>query len=330
MEQMQFPQDHVPVSHSLRIDANAQGGALLIYQLIMNVCVIATVIVACIVCTLEAVVTGQGNDSQVLWDRAMDASGWGYLAAVILGFGALLIWKKPAYVVHTIGKRGRPMTLGSFMALLSLAMAAQLISQLCNLGLQGLLEALGADMAVWQQMGSVDTSSIAMFLYVGILAPISEELLFRGVLLRSLASHSKKLAILVSAILFGLFHGNLIQTPYAIVVGLVLGYVALEYHVIWAIAIHIFNNLVFAMLLPNVLAFLPMPIVDLILWTVIIAFFVAGLLVLMVKREQVVAQWHSEKTYGWQWKAVLGAPTMVVLLVVCGLNICATMLFLFL
>ena len=61
-------------------------------------------------------------------------------------------------------------------------------------------------------------------------------------------------AILSSAILFGLFHGNLLQTPYALLMGLVLGYVTVEYSIGWAIALHMFNNLVLADLLTRLTA----------------------------------------------------------------------------
>jgi hypothetical protein len=57
-----------------------------------------------------------------------------------------------------------------------------------------------------------------------------------------------------SAILFGLFHGNLLQAPYALLVGLLLGYVTVEYSIFWAIALHMFNNLVLADLLTRLSA----------------------------------------------------------------------------
>ncbi len=66
------------------------------------------------------------------------------------------------------------------------------------------------------------------FLATVILAPVSEELLFRGLTLRFLRSAGVKFAIanVIQALLFGILHMNLVQGIYAFVVGLVLGYVA--------------------------------------------------------------------------------------------------------
>ncbi len=63
-------------------------------------------------------------------------------------------------------------------------------------------------------------------LYGVIIAPISEELIFRGVTMRyALKAMPFFLANLFQAFLFGLFHGNMIQGTYAFVAGLFLGYV---------------------------------------------------------------------------------------------------------
>ena len=51
-------------------------------------------------------------------------------------------------------------------------------------------------------------------------------------------------AVCTSALLFGLFHGNLHQIPFAILVGLALGYIVIRTNNIWiAVAVHFLNNL---------------------------------------------------------------------------------------
>ena len=64
------------------------------------------------------------------------------------------------------------------------------------------------------------------YLAVGLLAPVCEELVFRGAVLRSLlrwAGHHW-VAIFVSALLFALVHANPAQMPHAFVIGLLLGW----------------------------------------------------------------------------------------------------------
>ena len=89
-----------------------------------------------------------------------------------------------------------------------------------------------------------------MFLYACILGPIAEELVFRGFLMRGLEKRGKALAVVVTSILFGLMHGNAAQFVPTVMFGLLAGYVAMEYSMIWSIVLHIFNNLVLCYLLP--------------------------------------------------------------------------------
>jgi hypothetical protein len=81
---------------------------------------------------------------------------------------------------------------------------------------EDLIESAGLDSSI----------SFGMFLYSVILAPVSEELTFRGVTLRQAKKYLPFWAAnLFQAVLFGVFHMNLIQGVYAFFLGLFLGYV---------------------------------------------------------------------------------------------------------
>jgi membrane protease YdiL (CAAX protease family) len=74
-------------------------------------------------------------------------------------------------------------------------------------------------------MIDITTSGFSSILLLGIVAPLSEEILFRGIILKGLVSrYSPTKAILISAILFSLFHLNLYQFFGAFMIGLLLGY----------------------------------------------------------------------------------------------------------
>ena len=109
--------------------------------------------------------------------------------------------------------------------------------------LQALLSAAGVDL-VSPSMEALSESAITweMWLYIGLVGPAIEELVFRGVLMQSLAPYGRNFAIVTSALMFALYHGDLVQGLFAFVMGLVLGFVAMEYSLVWSIAIHIFNN----------------------------------------------------------------------------------------
>ncbi|MEJ5921696.1 CPBP family intramembrane glutamic endopeptidase [Bifidobacterium thermophilum] len=108
-------------------------------------------------------------------------------------------------------------------------------------------------------MDSIDASmgTLAMVLYAGFFGPIMEELLFRGLVMPALAKYGKVFSIVTSAVLFGFFHTDLLQGTYAILVGLVLGYIAAEYGLVWSIALHITNNFVFSDLFSRLLTLMP-------------------------------------------------------------------------
>ena len=97
-----------------------------------------------------------------------------------------------------------------------------------------------------------------------IAAPILEELLFRGMIYRRLRDFcNAKLAIIISAVFFGVFHGNLVQFVYAFIIGLMLAYVYEKMKTIWApIVFHVGANLLSVLiteLIPQ--SFLNVPVI---------------------------------------------------------------------
>jgi len=88
-----------------------------------------------------------------------------------------------------------------------------------------------------------------------VLAPINEECIMRGLILTKLKRNmAPVLAVIISAVLFGVFHMNLVQGIYAGFLGLFMGYLAYKYNSIMpAMLFHaIFNSLNFVLsLLPQ-------------------------------------------------------------------------------
>lgn len=79
----------------------------------------------------------------------------------------------------------------------------------------------------------------------GILIPIVEELIFRGLLFKTLRKWIPFVfSMVISAVLFGLYHGNLVQFVYATICGLMLAYLCERFQsVIVPICAHIVMNL---------------------------------------------------------------------------------------
>lgn len=86
--------------------------------------------------------------------------------------------------------------------------------------------------------GLNDDISLIMMIYTVLLAPISEELIFRGVTYRiARRAFPFWIANIIQAFLFGVFHLNMLQGCYTFILGLFLGYVCEKggsiYHVIF-------------------------------------------------------------------------------------------------
>lgn len=81
--------------------------------------------------------------------------------------------------------------------------------------------------------------------YVIIIGPIAEELIYRGMILSLLKPFGKWLAVFFSALMFALMHGNIPQALAAFMGALVYGLLAVKFDsIIPTILIHIANNFI--------------------------------------------------------------------------------------
>lgn len=82
-----------------------------------------------------------------------------------------------------------------------------------------------------------------IFLY-GVLSPVVEELIFRGLLFNRLKRIFPRIAaIILSALLFGVFHGNLVQGTYAFIMGIIIVLLYEKYKSFWTpIIFHVVAN----------------------------------------------------------------------------------------
>lgn len=123
--------------------------------------------------------------------------------------------------------------------------------------LANLITLLGT--ALVQAVSGAEPTPAAVFSYppaltavqTVLLAPLAEEWLFRGSMLRRLAPLGERGAVVVSALCFALSHSSPHQLLYALVGGLVLGYTALRTGRLWCcVLLHMGVNAA-ALLLPQ-------------------------------------------------------------------------------
>ena len=101
---------------------------------------------------------------------------------------------------------------------------------------------------------AADDSLWLRVLVMVILAPIIEEYIFRKQLIDRMNVYGGALAVFTSALMFGLFHGNLSQLFYAFTLGLVFGYVYLKTgRLRYSVGLHMLINFLGGVLAPDLL-----------------------------------------------------------------------------
>ncbi len=140
-------------------------------------------------------------------------------------------------------KRVKGSTLFPLIAIgFSVCMVSNLLTSLFML----ITQSMGLDFSYSSAETSVITTPAEImvhFISIAVVPAVSEEILFRGAILSTLRKYGDGIAVFTSALLFGLFHGNLLQIPFAFIVGLVLGWtVVYTNSMLPAILIHFVNN----------------------------------------------------------------------------------------
>lgn len=150
---------------------------------------------------------------------------------VFLGIGA---WARPSLALGVLRR----------WPLLSLGLPMGLLSTWVGEGVSGLLGAPAEGWSLLSQLAS-GPESVLILLAAGIIAPLGEELLFRGAIFGALArAGGVGLPIVGSAALFGLMHLTPGHAAAAFVSGLGLGWLRAVTGSVWpGVLAHALNNL---------------------------------------------------------------------------------------
>lgn len=186
---------------------------------------------------LESMTEGMSNEEMMLLVSQAVMSNIMILqitaqAAMLLVFG---LWYYFAY-----GRKKRPESAekpdGSHIALLA---ALGLILQFGIGSVLSLIEIfapqLMEDYNELMELMGIGEMSLPVMIAISVMAPLSEEVLCRGVILRLAERVSARFWVVnfIQALAFGILHGNWVQGAYAFLLGLLLGYIYGKYRNIW-------------------------------------------------------------------------------------------------
>lgn len=135
---------------------------------------------------------------------------------------------------------GRRFSLLALIIALACFSLSQLVAGAADSGLRTVLAGTGLHPPA--ASGGGDLNTPIMLFYGILLGPFAEELVFRGVIMNGLRRFGRVFAIITSSLLFGFMHGSLAQGLFGCISGLVLGYLAMEYGLIWSLLVHVLNN----------------------------------------------------------------------------------------
>lgn len=265
----------------MRAAFSSTGWAVLGYYLLMRICNYVMIYADVIYQSIMSTFTG-ATEGAILSN--VSGNAWGYLVCIGMGVLLMFLWKGRKFCTQELFARGRPMKVGDFFCLLAVFMMGQTLFSLLSVVQEMILNQFGFSAVRAVESATAQSETLSMFLYASFGAPIAEELLCRGLAMRPLVKYGKRFAVLMSAFFFGLMHCNIVQTPFAFVVGLVLGYVAVEYNILWAMVLHMINNLVISDLPVRLMGeVMGNTIAGLAIWVLAIA----GLIILIRRRHEI-------------------------------------------
>lgn len=156
---------------------------------------------------------------------------------------------------------------------------------------------------------------------VAVIAPLMEELLFRKVLLERLLPYGKAPAILISSIMFGVFHANFEQMFYTILLAVVCSNIVIQTGKVRnAVYIHMAYNMWGSVVAPQTLKSIPEVIA-----VIQIVFTIAAVIIFVKCRKSMfVSMKEKEETFEWK-RELCSVGSVAYLLFFIGMGIEALM-----
>ena len=216
-----------------------------------------------------------------------------------------------------------PMGTGHFLGWFVICMGGVYFGSLIGQFLMTIVSVITGETMVNQVEEMImDMSLWAVILSAVILAPIMEELIFRKLVLDRLAGYGPAVAMSVSALVFGLAHGNFYQFFYAFLLGLIFAYIYLRTgKVRYSMMLHMMVNfcgsvipiLIMRVADENEVAAILASVTQL---TFMGVFMLGGLILFICKWKEIKTYVHGNTVRGWR-RCLITSSGMILLYVCC-------------
>lgn len=288
--------NNISEKRSVKKHINHVMRGILFYNIIILLVVVADMVIK----TVGVMLEHPGGPEQ---NAAIDAllgklisNGSSSIVAVLIGTAFLLVYYRKDSLLEPMLVLGKRPSAGMLAGCICLMMLAQILFSAIAAGAEAAANQLGYSFMSSIEAATGTSKTLSMFLYAGIFGPVIEEIIYRGFLMKSLQKYGKTFAILVSAAVFGLMHGNPLQSIFAFMVGLVFGYAAMEYSIYFSILLHVLNNLLFGDVLTKLIERLPVGGQNLVYIIVVGGLAAAGCVVAFRHRKEIVSYFKRNNT----------------------------------
>ncbi len=245
-----------------------------------------------------------------------DIEAWSSIAGVLIGFLVLYKLTRPFLSFDKYIQKNKKMTFGIFLQLIAVMLSAQYIFSIFDKALEFALNKIGLSALSSVEAATLNSTTFSMLIYSCIAAPVFEELIYRGFCMRIFEKGGKKFAIIISAMLFGVMHANIPQGFFAFYIGLVLGYTAMEYSIIWSILLHFINNAIIGEGLELLIKYFPDRIQALIYTIIFLSFTVAAFIVIAFNFKLILEWCRQNKTKEGSWRLSLSSILVIIFIII--------------
>lgn len=224
--------------------------------------------------------------------------------------------------------KGEPkhMHVSKIVVMFFICMATMYLFNYLSLAINYIIELLKGGTVI-NPIGEAIASSnmIYTFLFAGVIAPIIEEIVFRGILIDKIRCYGDKTAIWVSALAFGLFHLNLSQFFYATALGILLAYIAIRTNQIkYTIILHMCINIMGSVVAPAMIA-TKNPILTMAAGLMVLFILTVGIILFMKEKKHVILEEGTQPIDpAVRKRTIYGNAGMICFLLLCFIFIVIT------
>jgi membrane protease YdiL (CAAX protease family) len=144
---------------------------------------------------------------------------------VVLGLFYCSLSRTPLSEVLPVKKIGFSKTFYLVMVTVSVSIIS---SYLADIVVSNFSQAGVENTVSFESNAKSPLEDILYFISMAVIPPISEEFMTRGIILHKLRGFGDSFAIVTSALMFALLHGNIVQIPFTFPVGIVLAFITIK------------------------------------------------------------------------------------------------------